>query len=867
MNKQFKFSIIMSVYNVEPYIEEAVRSILNQTIGFEENVQIIFVNDGSVDNSGQICKKYQSLYPSNIAYIEQENKGLSAARNAGLEVASGSYINFFDSDDILSSNTLKEVDLFFEEYGLSVDFATIPLVYFEAQNGLHAKYKPLGKRNCVINLSNKPNGFVLSSAGSFYKSSVFEKIRFDESLLNFEDAKVNMQLMKQNPQFGFVCENGVQYHYRKRFAGGSNVDKFKSGDFSSLFSTLDVLDSLYSGSCKLLEYQMEFVAYSIRPLLQNLKKSSFPDSASYDKVLDRCSYWANMLDDDFIIRRSYYLDSNERKDLFLKLKGSSLRSELNQGQITPSQFRIRIKDVNISERSIVLDLLFNSFGCSFDVAIFSAGKKRVFPVISKDFHSSFDLSYGEFEEDCTHYRRYELPIAESSYSFYFMDLKNGTLTLPSAVVPSHKPPLMSLGKDLGVHRFGKHIFLRNKKLVIDDNDSSSFEHGFKTMLSIRRNTNILALLRPFASDKKKYILISDRPNKAGDNGQALFEYIMRYGSKELKSITYFVLDKNSDSYKDLDCKKHIVQPRSLKHKLLFLNARMVFSSHNARKFYMPFAHNGKYYADEMDYKFVWLQHGITQNDISKQANRLQTEDDYIVTVSERERNEFLRDAYFYKPNQVVLTGFSRYDKLKSGSKRIITIAPTWRSHLSGPIQNDGYHAPIPGFENSEYFRKFASLLTDNLFLDLLRKHGYSCQFVCHPGFACYESSFKKCESENVAIIPQSEVNYSEIFEDSSIFVTDFSSTAFDFAYLRKPVIYYQFDKLEQYNPGYFSYERDGFGPVTRTSQELLSYLSKLLASNCKIEDSYLRRIDDFFKFEDSNNCQRILQATLPDNLL
>ena len=133
------------------------------------------------------------------------------------------------------------------------------------KKGLHAKYKPLGKVNRVINLLDVPCGFVLSSAGSFYKASVFESLRYDESLVNFEDARVNLQLMKANPQFGYVCEKGVKYHYRRRFAGGSNVDKFKQGDYSSLTSTLDVLDGLYAQSSKLLEYQMEFVAYAIRP--------------------------------------------------------------------------------------------------------------------------------------------------------------------------------------------------------------------------------------------------------------------------------------------------------------------------------------------------------------------------------------------------------------------------------------------------------------------------------------------------------------------------------------------------------------------------------------------------------------------------
>ena len=174
--KQFKYSIIMSVYNVEPYIDEAVQSVLEQTIGFAENIQIVFVNDGSTDGSGEACKKYQSLYPDNVVYVEQENKGLSAARNLGLTRALGSYINFLDPDDLLSVNTIEEVDKFLHENEAEIDFVSIPLVYFEGQKGLHGKYKRMGKRNRVIDLLVDPDCFVLSSAGLSTRPRCSKKI-------------------------------------------------------------------------------------------------------------------------------------------------------------------------------------------------------------------------------------------------------------------------------------------------------------------------------------------------------------------------------------------------------------------------------------------------------------------------------------------------------------------------------------------------------------------------------------------------------------------------------------------------------------------------------------------------------------------
>lgn len=94
-NSRFKFSVIIPVYNVENYLEETIQSVIHQTIGFKKNIQIILVNDGSPDDSGKICEKYQREYPDNIVYVEQKNAGVSAARNNGLKYAEGEIINFW----------------------------------------------------------------------------------------------------------------------------------------------------------------------------------------------------------------------------------------------------------------------------------------------------------------------------------------------------------------------------------------------------------------------------------------------------------------------------------------------------------------------------------------------------------------------------------------------------------------------------------------------------------------------------------------------------------------------------------------------------------------------------------------------------
>lgn len=102
-----KLSIIVPVYNVEPYIERCVRSLEQQNIPKQE-YEIIIVNDGTQDQSIQIINKLRLEYP-NIVLIEKENGGLSSARNYGLKYAQGEYIWFIDSDDYIEPNILNSI--------------------------------------------------------------------------------------------------------------------------------------------------------------------------------------------------------------------------------------------------------------------------------------------------------------------------------------------------------------------------------------------------------------------------------------------------------------------------------------------------------------------------------------------------------------------------------------------------------------------------------------------------------------------------------------------------------------------------------------------------------------------------------------
>ncbi len=112
--KDFKFSIITAIYNSERYLEESIESVISQDIGFEDNVQLILVDDGSTDKSRDIAIGYGNKYPNNILVLTNENEGVASARNLGLKHVEGKHVNFMDSDDKLSPNTLTAVEEFFK---------------------------------------------------------------------------------------------------------------------------------------------------------------------------------------------------------------------------------------------------------------------------------------------------------------------------------------------------------------------------------------------------------------------------------------------------------------------------------------------------------------------------------------------------------------------------------------------------------------------------------------------------------------------------------------------------------------------------------------------------------------------------------
>ena len=222
MKYKFKFTVIIPIYNTEEYVEDTILSVINQTIGFKENIQIILVNDGSTDKSEVVCKKYQERYPENIIYIKQENSGVSSARNNGLKYAEGRYINFLDSDDIWQNGVFKIAIKMFEN-NPDLPLIAVRPKFFEASE----KFSPLDYKfkqgNRIVDVTKEFDQIQLSVTSAFFDIEYIKDILFDTRIKYSEDAKFIYEVLIKNKKNEYGIIANQYYLYRKRFAKNSAI--------------------------------------------------------------------------------------------------------------------------------------------------------------------------------------------------------------------------------------------------------------------------------------------------------------------------------------------------------------------------------------------------------------------------------------------------------------------------------------------------------------------------------------------------------------------------------------------------------------------------------------------------------------------
>lgn len=358
------------------------------------------------------------------------------------------------------------------------------------------------------------------------------------------------------------------------------------------------------------------------------------------------------------------------------------------------------------------------------------------------------------------------------------------------------------------------------------------------------------LLIPLAKmlyGRKNNWLICERGYDAQDNAFIFFKFLV---NKHPNINSVYLIKKDSPDFEKASEIGKVVEFGSFKHLLMTIGCPVKISSHLFG--YAPWVQMSLFYRrNKTNDTHVFLQHGVIKNLHEGLFGGVCKSLDLFVCGAKPEYY-FIYNDFHYKNDVPQYTGLARYDLLINyETKNQIIIMPTWRASLNG-ITDDA-------FLSSVFFRNWSSLISDKKLIQACKEKGLTIKFYLHYSLQNYSHLFKG--NEVVRIVNFGEEVVQDLLKESKLLVTDFSSVYFDFGYMRKPVVYFQFDEStfndEHYTKGYFDYRRDGFGDVCVGVEEAINSIIRIINNGFIVEEKYLNRMNSNFVYRDSKNCERI----------
>ena len=818
-----KVSVIVPVYNVEKYLPQCLDSLVSQSL---EEIEVIVINDGSTDNCQQIIDEYVTKYPKIIRAFKKENGGIGSARNIGLNVARGEYIGFVDSDDYV------DIHMFEKMYDKAVsENGDICVCGFYRKSESDCVEKGTVVKRCFNNNIHKaPELF--EENYPYVWNKIIKKELIDNIDIKFAALRVYEDLIFTYTLF-IHAEKIVQvanplYYYRvgrngaataafteKRFdifnVADSLIKTFKeSGCFDTYYYQVMsivlrhiyvVLESATSSNLWALKFKFLDMAFEYM-------EKNFPDWKQQDGFFEK----QNKSKKHYTSKKYWY------KRLFLK-KDKEIYSEGNTSNdcyayvdfITMNAENVVIEGRYIDEKESA------EKAASISIKLNGEEKQRLACYnSSNDTCFKIELAAPKNGQELI----IELTVLNENDNILCSKIKYGNFSHLSGIARSY------------YYNDGYSIVgNKNRMIVRKCGVARHVKHElsyYKALLHVKRFSSLKIIMFRLmyhlygAIQTKPIWILSDRSSAAKDNGMHLFNYIMKNNIND--KAVYFTIDKSSEDYELMKTKGRVLALNSMKYKLMFLRSQVIASSHANRWVINAFGGSEKYYRDLYRFKFVFLQHGVLEHNLSDWLKKTNKNIKLLVTSNRSEYLSIINGNYGYTDKEVKLLGLPRHDNLKNLGKgnKVILFMPTWRKHLTLPeAQSTGLSPYNDKFKVSNYYMFYNSLINDERIIACLKEKGYKGIFVLHPSHISQKNDF--CGNDIIEV-KREYADYQELFSVGSIMVTDYSSVAIDFSYLKKPIIYTQFDTDEfyaghLYSGGHYDFKKDGFGEVCKEYEE------------------------------------------------
>lgn len=354
-------------------------------------------------------------------------------------------------------------------------------------------------------------------------------------------------------------------------------------------------------------------------------------------------------------------------------------------------------------------------------------------------------------------------------------------------------------------------------------------------------------------------LVCERKGEARDNGYWLYRYLC---TEQPEIDVVYAIDPDSPDYhKVAQFGRQVIPWGGVRHWTYYLAAENNISSQKDGKPNAALCYLLEVYGLRKNRR-VFLQHGVICND-TEFLHYDNTKMGLFVCGASPEY-EYVRKAFGYPEGAVRYLGLARFDGLYDyHTEPVVLVMPSWRRNIASPTHFSKHLDTPKQFVETAYYQAWHGLLADRDLKRTLHEHHVRLAFYPHPNMQRFLELFRD-GCDDVELLDWKTHDVQDLLRRAAFLVTDYSSVAMDFAYMGKPLLYYQFDmndfRSSQYAEGYFSYERDGFGPVCTSLEEVKVAIEESLGRGLTNQSIYRRKAKQFFELHDQNNCKRNFEA-------
>lgn len=877
---EYDVSVIIPVYNCEKYIKDCVKSIQNQDYPTLNKIQVLLINDGSRDNSLNVCNEIEKTVKDiKIEVISKKNGGVSSARNVGIKNAKGKYMLFIDSDDFLSKSAIRKLVGFFDKNYDKIDLVSYPLYEYNSKSKrkkMLNRYKEFAETK-IFDLS-KDYWAIQPTMNVMVKNLYQDNILFDEKVNFHEDMLYNTEIIVKKLRMGYVRE--AKYYYRIYDNSATNYKENPLYSFEQFMYVAEKLFDRYKEN-NIPTYVQRVILNVIRYRI--LKDKLFPyylEGEEWKQAYERIVNLIKRIDNDNIMQ--YKIMNKYHKMYLMKLKeeeiiihhGHSRSYSINdkndniiisENNVEVSINRLKFKNNKIFILGVLKSTLFEFIKPNLRIDIIynddtiKTQELQLFETISSRFQTDIKVANFyrfECELDTEEIKRFDFKIEIDKVlmkkKFYF------NFWSPF----SNKIKIYKLYS--GIYRLE---FKNNEFYICKTNREirkKDFKETLKKYNQINKRVNFFRILaRVFHSDKKRIWLYYDRKN-VFDNGYIQYKHDVAIKDDIHK---YYVLDGDIKKYKKRFKGrewKNVIKFGSLKHKILFLNSDKILTSFSSLQEYCPFFRKYECYKDMLKYDLIYLQHGILHASLLRMYAKSFTPIDKFIISSNFEKENLIKN-YEYSENDLIESGMPRLEEkteYKSPENKII-FAPSWRNYLIGKSVNRNRMINIEKFKKSSYYGEIVKVLKDERLLRILKENKIVFDFKLHPIFEEYKKCFDEFSNDNIVI----SIGNTDL-EKYKAFITDFSSFQFDFVRIKRPIIYFVPD-MKEFRAGLHTYRNldleydKAFGKLCLKGDELVNEIIKLINNGFMVDNIYKERMNKFF-FEVENG-KDILYETIKES--